>query len=93
MPVRPAPDASTEPVYWPSATRWPNAWLETGRSADICVWDWATGPVAQRRMQVARSLHERAFAWMTMADDRNLVATLVAGVARFTRAGAKTQTA
>lgn len=67
--------------------------LEAGRMADVCIWDWAAGPVAERRLSVARSLHEKAFAWMTMADDRNLVATLVAGVARFTRGGAKTQTA
>ena len=64
--------------------------LEPGRMADVCVWDWAADPVAERRLSVARSLHEKAFAWMTMADDRNLVATLVAGVARFTRAGAPT---
>ena len=61
--------------------------LEPGRMADVCVWDWAADPVAKRRMGVARSLHEKAFAWMTMADDRNLVAIFVAGVARFTRAG------
>ena len=62
--------------------------LEPGRMADVCVWDWAADPVAERRMSVARNPHEKAFAWMTMADDRNLVATFVAGVARFTRAGA-----
>ena len=28
---------------------------------------------------VARDLHERVFAWMTLGDERNLVATLVAG--------------
>ena len=67
--------------------------LEAGRVADVCVWDWAADPVAERRMSVARSLHEKAFAWMTMADDRNLVATFVAGARRFTRAGATTQTA
>ena len=67
--------------------------LEAGRVADVCVWDWAADPVAERRLSVARSLHEKAFAWMTMADDRNLVATFVAGVARFTRAGATTQLA
>jgi guanine deaminase len=67
--------------------------FEPGRVADVCVWDWAADPVAERRMGVARSLHEKAFAWMTMADDRNLVATLVAGAARFTRADAKKQTA
>ena len=62
--------------------------LEAGRVADVCVWDWAAGPVANRRMEVARSLHERAFAWMTLADDRNLVQTWVAGVLRHRRADA-----
>ena len=42
-------------------------------------------PVAQRRLQVARSLHERAFAWITMADERNLVAARVAGELRYRR--------
>lgn len=60
--------------------------LEAGRMADLCVWDWAAGPVAQRRMAVARSLHERAFAWMTLADDRNLVEAWVAGALRHRRA-------
>ena len=67
--------------------------LEAGRVADVCVWDWAADPVAERRLSVARSLHEKAFAWMTMADDRNLVATFVAGVARFTRDGITAQLA
>ena len=53
--------------------------LEPGRMADVCVWDWAADPVAARRMSVARSLHERVFAWMTLADDRNLVGAYVAG--------------
>jgi guanine deaminase len=59
--------------------------LDAGRVADVCIWDWAADPVAARRMAVARSLHERAFAWMTMADDRNLVAAFVAGVPRHRR--------
>jgi len=59
--------------------------LEAGRSADVCVWDWAADPVSARRMGVARSLHEKAFAWMTMADDRNLVAAYVAGTPRHQR--------
>jgi len=59
--------------------------LEAGRSADVCVWDWAADPVAARRMGVARSLHERAFAWMTMADDRNLRGTWIAGTLRYSR--------
>jgi guanine deaminase len=53
--------------------------FDPGRMADVCVWDWAAGPVAQARMQVARGLHERVFAWMTLSDERNLVAAYVAG--------------
>ena len=59
-----------------------NLRVEPGRSADVCVWDWAAEPVAARRMAAAQALHERVFAWMTMADDRNLVAAFVAGVPR-----------
>jgi len=61
--------------------------LEAGRVADVCVWDWAADPVSVRRLELARSLHERAFAWMTLADDRNLVQAWVAGVLRHQRAG------
>jgi guanine deaminase len=43
------------------------------------LWRWAAGPVATVRDAAARSLHERVFAWMTLADERNLVATWVAG--------------
>jgi guanine deaminase len=59
--------------------------LEAGRVADLCVWDWAVGPVAERRMEVARGLHERVFAWMTLADERNLVSAWVNGVQRHGR--------
>jgi len=57
----------------------------TGCVADVCVWDWAVGAVAARRLEMARSLHERVFAWMTLSDDRNLVATLVDGIVRYER--------
>lgn len=53
--------------------------LEPGRVADLAVWDWASSPVAARRDALARDLHERLFAWMMLADERNLVTTLVAG--------------
>lgn len=53
--------------------------LSVGQMADLCVWDWAVGPVAQARDAVARELHERVFAWMTLADERNLAACYVAG--------------
>ena len=59
--------------------------LEPGRIADVCVWDWAVDAVGRHRMAVATSLHEKAFAWMTLADDRNLVETYVAGVVRHRR--------
>lgn len=67
--------------------------LEAGRSADIAVWDWAVGPVATLRDARARSLHERVFAWITLADERNLAQTFVAGVSRHTRAGRALETA
>lgn len=53
--------------------------LSVGQTADVCVWDWAAGPVAQARDAAARELHERVFAWMTLADERNLAACYVAG--------------
>jgi guanine deaminase len=61
--------------------------LEPGRVADVCVWDWASGPVATHRDARTRDLHERVFAWVTLADERNLAAAYVAGCARFERAG------
>jgi guanine deaminase len=60
--------------------------LQPGRLADVCIWDWAVGPVAQRRISVARELHERVFAWMTLGDERNLAAAYVAGIPRYERA-------
>ena len=70
--------------------------LEPGRLADLCVWDWAAGPVASHRDSVAtgqvaplpaQSLHARVFAWMTLADERNLSAAYVAGQPRWQRSG------
>lgn len=59
--------------------------LEPGRLADVCVWDWARGPVAEHRDRLARDLHERLFAWMMLADERALVTTLVAGRTQYKR--------
>jgi guanine deaminase len=57
--------------------------IEPGKMADLAIWDWSHGPVASHRDSLARtshgSLHERVFAWMTLGDERTLVATLVAG--------------
>ena len=44
---------------------------------------WAEGAVQQRRQEMARSLHERLFAWMLLADERNVAATYVGGQLRY----------
>ncbi len=68
--------------------------LERGRLADVVVWDWARGAVAEHRDAVAQgqvpgldaqALHARLFAWMMLGDERNVVATFVAGQTRFER--------
>ena len=53
--------------------------LDVGRSADVAVWNYAVGPLASHRDALARTLHERLFAFMTLGDERNLAAVLVAG--------------
>lgn len=53
--------------------------FDTGCTADAALWSWAHGAVAGVRDAAARTLHERAFAWMTLSDERNLMASLVAG--------------
>ena len=50
-----------------------------GTMADVVVWRWADGAVQQRRQDMARSLHERLFAWMTLADEHNVAAVYVRG--------------
>ncbi len=60
--------------------------FDVGSTADLALWQWAHGEVAQTRDAAARSLHERVFAWMMLADERNLVATWVAGHQRFASA-------
>ncbi|HEY2558309.1 MAG TPA: guanine deaminase [Caldimonas sp.] len=62
--------------------------LEPAAMADVCVWDPAATPVATRRAAVARTLHERLFAWMTLADERNLVRAFVAGRCHYDRSAA-----
>jgi guanine deaminase len=61
--------------------------FDAGTLADVAVWDWAVGPVAAHRDALARDLHERVFAWMTLGDERNLVATWVAGQQQYRRPG------
>ena len=56
-----------------------------GTLADLCVWDWAVGPVAKARDAVVTGLHERVFAWLGLSDDRNLHSAYVAGVQKISR--------
>lgn len=73
--------------------------LDSGALADVCIWDWAVGPVAAWRDRLAvasprgAALHERAFAWVTLADERNLVECRVAGRLRHARAAGGTDAA
>ena len=69
--------------------------LDAGLLADVVVWDWAVGSVAAQRDAIARGavqgvppqpLHARVFAWMMLGDERNVVASFVAGQPRFERA-------
>jgi guanine deaminase len=63
--------------------------FEPGRTADVCAWRWSHGPVAQARdARAARPdqpLHERLFAFMSLADERNLAAVYVRGQAHGAR--------
>jgi guanine deaminase len=62
--------------------------LEPGVMADLCVWDWAGSGVARHRHGLARDLHEKAFAWIMLGDERELVESWVAGVCRHRRQNA-----
>jgi guanine deaminase len=53
--------------------------FEPGAWGDVVVWDWAVGEVQAHRVGLARDLHERLFAWMTLADERNVRAVYVGG--------------
>jgi guanine deaminase len=59
--------------------------LEPGAFADLALWDWAVGTVDAHRQSVARDLHEKVFAWMTLSDERHLAGTWVAGRRLFAR--------
>jgi len=61
--------------------------LESGLMADFTLWDWSRGPLDTERQRLARDLHDKVFAWMTLADERHLVATWVAGHRRHTAEG------
>ncbi|WP_231385740.1 guanine deaminase [Thiomonas sp. FB-6] len=53
--------------------------FEPGAWADVVAWRWAAGELQEHRLGLARSLHERLYAWLHMADERNVAAVYVAG--------------
>ncbi|OYT88027.1 MAG: guanine deaminase [Burkholderiales bacterium PBB6] len=59
--------------------------FNAGTLADLVIWDLAADPVQQRRQAVARDLHDAIFAWLTLGDERHVVATVVAGELRYQR--------
>ena len=61
--------------------------IATGMEADVIVLDLKSTPVIDFRMRHCESLDEAMFIQMTMADDRAVLATYVAGNLAYTRAG------
>jgi guanine deaminase len=64
--------------------------LEPGQFADFTLWDRSIGAVDGERQRVAArsgDLHEAIYAWMTLADERHLAQTWVAGQRRYSRDG------
>ncbi len=53
--------------------------FEAGKEADFVVLDPAGSSLSERRTRVATSIEETLFAITTLADDRNVAATYVAG--------------
>jgi guanine deaminase len=56
--------------------------LDVGSTADLVVLDAAATPAMQLRMETIRTLPEELFLLQTMGDDRAVVETYVAGIAR-----------
>ena len=50
-----------------------------GKEADFVVIDEGGAPLTARRTAAAQTIEERLFALQTLADDRNIAATWVAG--------------
>jgi guanine deaminase len=53
--------------------------FEPGKEADFVVLDYAGSGLTARRTAAARSIEEKLFALITLADDRNVAATHVLG--------------
>jgi len=54
--------------------------LLPGKEADFVVLDYAGSRITERRTAAAVTIEEKLFALMTLGDDRNVLATYVAGI-------------
>lgn len=59
--------------------------LEVGREADFIVLDLKSTPVIEYRMRACEDLAEALFIQMTLADDRAILATYIAGELAYSR--------
>ncbi len=64
--------------------------LQPGNEADFIVVDPKATPLLDFRMRSCRTLEEQLFALITLADDRVIHATYIAGDCRYTHAGGPT---
>jgi len=60
--------------------------IAPGMEADLVVLDMKSTPIIEFRMRHCNDLHEALFVQMTMADDRAVLATYVAGRLAYSRA-------
>ena len=56
-----------------------------GKYADFVVLDWEATALQALRQQHSKSIEDRLFALMILGDERNVVATYVAGEMLYTR--------
>ncbi|MEJ7137708.1 guanine deaminase [Amphibiibacter pelophylacis] len=56
--------------------------LEPGCAADVVLWHPALDDLQRRRQRVARSLHERVLAWLSLATPQHVAQVWVAGQRR-----------
>lgn len=63
--------------------------LAPGIEADIVVLDMKSTPLIKYRMEFAKDIYDALFVQMTLADDRAVKQTYIAGVLRYDRDAAE----
>ncbi|PWI34248.1 guanine deaminase [Vibrio albus] len=59
--------------------------FSAGKYADFVVLDWNASALQARRQQPLQTIKEKLFALMMLGDDRNVVATYIAGQKRYSK--------